>query len=90
MVAARDITARKQAEQQALELKLQQERIKLLTTFFQDASHEFRTPLSIIKTATYIIERLDAPDKRQEKLDQINQQAERIDKLVNDLLLMCS
>src|SRR5690606_2313351 len=55
---AEDITARKQANQLALE----RERIRILANFVRDASHEFRTPLSIINTKLYLIAHVDDPD----------------------------
>lgn len=84
----RDITFRKQAEQRALELTLEHARVELLKTFFQNAAHEFRTPLSVIKTATYAVGHMDEPDKQLERLNKIDYQVERINKLVDDLLLM--
>ena len=88
VVAVRDITVRKQLEQEAFEMKLDHERVILLKTFFQNASHEFRTPLSIINTATYLIKQANTQDKRQQKLDEINEQTKRINTLVDNLSYM--
>ncbi|MGJ3239940.1 MAG: PAS domain-containing protein [Anaerolineae bacterium] len=35
--------------------RLEQERSRILSTFLRDATHEFRTPLSTIKTKAYIL-----------------------------------
>lgn len=51
----REITDRKRAEQQALDLALERERVRVLETFIQNASHDFRTPISIILTSTYLL-----------------------------------
>ena len=88
VVAVRDISFRKQLQQQALALELEQARVEFLKNFFQNASHEFNTPLSIIRTSAYLMERADAPEKRQQSLDNINDQVERITKLVEDLLFL--
>ena len=88
VVAVRDLTFRKQLERQAFELDLEQERVKLLKTFFQNASHEFRTPLSVIKTSAYMIKRSDENGIHEKRIEKINAEVERIDELVNDLLLM--
>lgn len=61
----RDISERKRTQQNELELALEKERTRVLTTFVQDASHEFRTPLSIINTAAYVMARLPDADQRQ-------------------------
>ena len=88
VVSIRDLTVRKQLERQELELKLEQARVELLTTFFQNASHEFRTPLTIISLATHMLGRIDDPERHQQKLTEINEQVERINNLVNTLQLM--
>jgi PAS domain S-box-containing protein len=85
VVAVRDISFHKQLEQQALELKMEHARVELLKTFFQNASHEFNTPLSIIRTSAYLIERANTSEKRERSLENIDQQVERISKLVEDL-----
>jgi PAS domain S-box-containing protein len=85
---ARDITERKQAQQHEFELALEKERRHLLTDFIQNATHEFRTPLSTITTSTYLLSYADNPEKRHRKADQVEHQVQRITRLVDMLLLM--
>ncbi|MCC7451483.1 MAG: PAS domain S-box protein [Anaerolineae bacterium] len=54
----RDITDQRAAEKQALALALEQEKRHLLETFIQDASHDFRTPISILNTSAYLMRRM--------------------------------
>lgn len=82
----RNITGRKQAEQQALELRLEKERVQLLTDFVQNVSHEFRTPLTIIQSTAYLISRMNEPDKRQQKLAFLDGQIANITRLVDMLV----
>ncbi|MCX6028486.1 MAG: ATP-binding protein [Chloroflexi bacterium] len=86
--AMQDISERKQAEQRAFELALERERMALLTQFILDVSHEFRTPLSIMQTNIYLLERLEDPAKRQRKLAQIGEQVTGITRLVELLVEM--
>lgn len=88
LIVLHDITERKQIEQQELRNQLERERIDLLTNFVQNASHEFRTPLSVIQTSAYLMARMTESDKMKEKVDLVTQQVERINKLVEALLLM--
>ncbi len=81
-----DITQRKEAEKQALELTLQKERIAMLTEFMGNITHDLKTPLSIINTSTYLAERLTDPDKRREKFNQIKQQVSALEKFIQDIL----
>jgi PAS domain S-box-containing protein len=74
----RDIRRRKKAERQAIELQLEKERSQSLSNFIQGTSHEFRTPLSIIKLNSYLMKRLDDPAKRAEKSAAIDIQIQRI------------
>ncbi len=83
--AMQDVTERKQAAQHAFELALERERMALLSKFIQDVSHEFRTPLAIMQTNVYLLERLEDPAKRQRKLAQIGDQVAGLTRLV-DLL----
>lgn len=83
-----DITNRKAAERREFELRLEKERVQILTSFFQNAAHEFRTPLSVIGISAYMMVQLDEPAARLKRKDQIQQQIERIAKLVDMLLLL--
>lgn len=80
-----DITQRKRAEQQAFEVALERERSTFLTRFVDEVSHEFRTPLSLMQTSLYMLDRTEDPAKRQRSLAQIDQQVRGISRLV-DLL----
>ena len=83
-----DITARKQAQAHELALALERERVRLITRFVQEASHEFRTPLTIISTGAYLMMRAGEIDKRQEQQHRIEEQIARITRLLESLLLM--
>jgi protein-histidine pros-kinase len=88
LAVVRDITERKQAEQQALELAREQERVGIISAFIRDASHDFRTPLTIISNSFYLLSKAADPEKRERYLVQIEQQISRITRLVDRLLIM--
>lgn len=61
----RDITDRRRAAQQSFELAVERERVHVLELFIQDASHDFRTPISIILTSAYLMDKFsDAAAKQ--------------------------
>lgn len=83
-----DITERKAATQRTIQLHVEQQRVRILTDFIRDASHEFRTPLTIINTSSMLIDRIEDPERRSEKTSNIQAQVSRINRLLDDLLLV--
>jgi PAS domain S-box-containing protein len=84
-----DITARKGAEQQQLNLAIEQEKVKLLQRFITSISHDLRTPLSTINTGLYLIERVkDDPDRFRQQIASVQAQVQHLDRLIDDLLSM--
>jgi PAS domain S-box-containing protein len=94
----RDVTRAKQAEQerlyaQSLEVELATERElrQFKDRFISLVSHEFRTPLSIIRSSTQILMRyIDklSPDRIAEKLMGVEEQVMRMFTLMDDVLLI--
>lgn len=86
VVLINDVTARIQAEAQQLELLLAQERINTLSNFIQTFSHDFRTPLSTIKTTLYLMGKEGyAAEYRLQHLDE---QVNHLERLVEGFRLM--
>lgn len=83
-----DITARKEAERHAFELALEKERVHLLSQFIQKASHEFRTPLSIINSNVFLMGYPGEPETLQGRITAIKDQVRRMTRLVETLLMM--
>jgi PAS domain S-box-containing protein len=83
-----DITERKMSQQQAMEVELERERMQVLLGFVRDTSHEFRTPLSIINTKLYLLERVTDPTQRSAYIRGIQAQVENIVTLLESLVLM--
>ena len=88
LVMVRDQTARRHAEQAALDLAAERQRVAVIATFVSKASHEFRTPLSLISARAYTILQTDDPARRESDARQIRDQVQRLARLVNDLIMM--
>ncbi len=86
-----DITERKQAERARLEVYKERELLELKERFISRMSHEFRTPLAVIlsskETLEHYFDRL-TPERRQEKLHQIEEHVRYITALLDDVLLL--
>jgi PAS domain S-box-containing protein len=86
--AVTDITEHREAEQQALDLALQKEKVRILAEYITAISHDFRTPLSIINTSIYLLDKVQDSGERQRHLEKLDEQAARIEQLVDGLLTM--
>jgi signal transduction histidine kinase len=79
---------RQQAEQQRHALIAERERIGFLQEFMGNVTHDIKNPLSVIRTSLYVARKASDPDRRLTSLNTIERQADRIDALVEDLLLL--
>jgi signal transduction histidine kinase len=71
--AVKDVTERKQAEDAARQLKLQQERLTVINHLTEAISHDFRTALASIVTNRYLLERKWSDDPDSQKRLQVIQ-----------------
>lgn len=93
-----DITQRKRAEMALLEqerlqvaLIKQKEHNALKDRFMSMVSHEFRTPLSVIRTSSQLLERYTdkmSPEKRQTHLDRIATQTIHLTEMLDNIVLI--
>ena len=66
VINLRDITASKLSVEKELQLSAEREKVQILTNFIRDASHDLRTPLTIMWTSLDLLERYLDPDKQQQ------------------------
>jgi signal transduction histidine kinase len=86
--AVEDVTEQVEAERRKLELALEREKVDMLESFITNASHDLRTPLTIISTGVSLLEKTVEPEKRQKRLQKINTQIERVRWLLDEMLTM--
>ncbi len=86
VVSIRDIRPRKEAEKQRVELEVERERSKMLSAFITDASHDLRTPLSIIYSSLHLLKFNKEPQAQARYIDVLNKQTEHMLSLVENLL----
>lgn len=82
-----DITERKLAEHQAIELAAERARVKILSNFVQGVSHDFRTPLSISNLSVDLIERIEDPERRRQHLEKIRSANSVLETLLQRMLV---
>lgn len=83
-----DITERKLAEQQQMDLALERERVDLLKNILHTMSHDLKTPLTAINTSLYLLERATTDTQRQSRIDNIKEQVTHLDHLIQDILTL--
>lgn len=85
---SRDITQHKLLERQKLELESERGRIKLLQRFINDMSHDFRTPLTAINNALYLLKKNGDPQKQEIYIQRAQRHIKRMDDLLEAILQM--
>ncbi|MCB0112939.1 MAG: PAS domain S-box protein, partial [Caldilineaceae bacterium] len=85
MSISTDISERKAAEAQAFDLAVERERTRLLSAFTESVSHEFRTPLAVIQSNLYVLERVNDPTTFAQKMQAIKRQLSILSRLVDML-----
>ena len=83
-----DITARKQAENQQIEIAVQRDRIQFLENIISDLSHDLKTPLTSISTFLHLLQKQPDPEKQRSYVDKLEAQVHRLNRLVEDILTM--
>jgi PAS domain S-box-containing protein len=83
-----DISERRRVEEHRVQLTLEREQMRIMSDFVRDASHDFRTPLSIIQTSLYLLRRKAESPEQLERLNTVGNQASRLSRLIDGLLTM--
>lgn len=83
-----DISKRVQEAQQRIELAIERQRVEVVADFIDKATHEFRTPLSVIESSLYLAQRSPDEEKQQQAIERARHSAQGIGKLVDGLITM--
>lgn len=85
IIHLRDVTAAEQARRNTLALALEQRRLEILSGFVSAMAHEFRTPLTVIRTSSYIAARTPAAESRTAQHRRISEQVARMSRLLDQM-----
>ena len=84
----RDLTAQRKAEDTQLRLLSQERETTMLIQLISDISHDVRTPLTIIQTSLYLLERTKSDEDRGKRIDTIRHQTDRLLRMFDDILYL--
>ena len=76
------------AEHEKQTLHLQKQRNQIITQLVTDISHDFRTPLSVINTNVYFIDKTNEIDKRRQVQCRILDATSKIDQILDEMLVL--
>lgn len=83
---SRDVTEQRRAEQQATELTVERERLKVLKRLISDISHDLKTPITTIRLSLYLLERATSPEQQATQRQVLKAQVAHLQSLLEDLL----
>lgn len=87
VASIRDITDRKLAAKNEIDLALEREKVKLMQQFINDASHDLRTPLTVIYTSIHLLRKSESLDDRTTRqLNRLDQQAQHLNSMIENLI----
>lgn len=81
-----DMSLQLKNQQDAIRLAIEHERVRMLRQFIDDASHEFRTPLAVIRSKIYLLQRMLQDRRYAPHLEVIDQETQKIAHLLESLL----
>lgn len=90
LIVGRNITERKRAAAERLELALERERATMFKHFVDDISHDLKTPLTVIKTNLYLLAKANNQADREQRMAQMHTQIDHLKKMIDDMLVMSS
>jgi PAS domain S-box-containing protein len=88
-LSVRDMSLQRESEANRTAVLIEQQRTKLMRDFLRNASHDLRTPMAVMNTKLYLIERyLDQPEKALDQINGIKSQVSRLSQMLDDMLFL--
>lgn len=81
-----DVTERRQAEQEHIQLQIAKQRTSALRTLITDVTHDLMTPVTIIKTSLYILKSASNDERMLNHLNKVDTHINILQKIVESLL----
>jgi len=82
------VSLRETIEGQKVKLALEHQRAEILAKFMRDAAHEFKTPLTLMSSNLYLLDRTTDPEKKQHYTRHTYDQIETLNTLLETILIL--
>lgn len=82
------LIARRRAEDARVELAIDHEKLEMLRAFVANISHDFKTPLAVLSTSLYLLDRTADPAKNRQRIEVMQRHIGHLNRLIQDLLMM--
>ncbi|MEL6151125.1 MAG: HAMP domain-containing sensor histidine kinase, partial [Chloroflexota bacterium] len=77
---------RSRYERERQRMALEAQRVELMQSVLRSISHDFRTPLTVIETSLYLLEKDRTDASRAKRVERIREQATRLNVMVDEIL----
>lgn len=88
LVLTTDLTGQKRAMERQQALQAAQEKLDFFSEFFDIVSHDLKSPLTVMHTNLYLLERAPDASARQQRINLIGQQIRVLDQYLQDMLMI--
>lgn len=88
LLTGTDTTRQREAEQARFELEMEQERRRLLQSLVDDFLHDFKTPISVIRTANYMLGHAEHQSEVKRYRRLIDTQTVQLENMIDDITQM--
>lgn len=83
-----DITERRKAQEEHIQLQIAQQRTSTLHNLVSNLTHDLMTPVTVIKTSTYILRQLNTNERMEQHIDKVEDHIDILQKIVESLMLV--
>jgi PAS domain S-box-containing protein len=90
MVVSQDITEQRRLEDERTQMAVEKVSVEQIAEVLRSTAHDLRTPLAIIQTSVYLIERIADPEKQKSRIEVIKKQVTHMTQLIEQLQLMAN
>jgi PAS domain S-box-containing protein len=90
MVVSQDVTEQRKLEDERTQMAVEKVSVEQIAEVLRSTAHDLRTPLAIIQTSVYLIERIADPESQKGRIEVIKKQVTHMTQLIDQLQLMAN